>query len=127
MTELGTRSYDNLIAGSAVETVSTGYILLTGQVVVRGQMMGRITATGKWKKYQSASVDGSEIPRGVSAEAIDATAADKKIVIYTTGEFNKNALVFDGGDTLTVAVKNLLQDVNIHTKDSVSVTGVHSS
>ena len=126
MTLQGERTFDNLIVGSAVETVSNGETLATTDVSVRGQVMGKITASGKWTKYKSGSADGSEIPRGILAQDADASGADVPCVIYKTGEFNKDALVFDGGDSLTEAVKNLLQDVNIHTQGTIDVAGVHN-
>ena len=126
--ELGERQFDNLIAGSAVETVSDGETLLADEVSVRGQLMAKITASGKWVTFKSGGAGGEEIARGISAETVDASnpSADAPTVIYKTGEFNENALVFDGGDSLTEATKNALQDVNIHTKPSIDTAGVHS-
>ena len=125
--ELGSRDFDNLFAGSNQLPVSDGETLVnSADTVVRGQVMGKITTGGEWARYKSGNSDGTEIPRGIAAEAADGTAAAVPVVVYKTGEFNKNALVFDGSDTLTEAVKNQLQDVNIHTKDSVDTDGVHS-
>ena len=126
MTELGERTFDNLFVGSAQDAVSDGETLVnSADTIVRGQVMGKITTGGKWARYKSGNSDGTEIPRGIAAEAADATAADVPCVVYKTGEFNTRALVFDGSDTLTEAVKNLLQDVNIHTKTSLDTDGVH--
>ncbi len=125
--ELGSRDFDNLFAGSNQLPVSDGETLVnSADTVVRGQVMAKITSSGEWARYKSGGSGGQEIPRGIAAEAADGTAASVPVVVYKTGEFNKNALVFNGSDTLTEAVKNLLQDVNIHTKDSVDTDGVHS-
>ncbi|MDX1602018.1 MAG: head decoration protein [Salinimicrobium sediminis] len=128
MSELGERTYDNLIAGTNQLEVSDGETLLADEVAVRGQVMAKITASGKWVTYKSGGAGGEEIPRGIAAEDVDASdpSADAPITIYKTGEFNENALVFDGVDTLTEAVKNQLQDVNIHTKGSIDTAGVHT-
>lgn len=122
----GERVFDNLIYGSNQLVVSDPENIATNDIGVRGQVMGKITGSGKWIKYKSGAGDGSEIPRGIAAEDYDATPSGVKSVIYKTGEFNENAIVFDGGDTLTEAVKNQFQDVNIHTKSGIDVDGVHN-
>lgn len=74
--------------------------LLTGQNLTRGAVVGKITASGKYKLSASAAGDGSEVPVGIVVEDTDATAADKEALIYTTGDFNQAALTLGAGHTL---------------------------
>ena len=124
--EIGTNTPDTLFAGSNQLPVSDGETILQGENVVRGEVLGKITASGKWVTFNLGNANGSEIPRGIASEDINAAASDMESVVYKTGEFNANALVFSA-DSLTEAVKNLLQDVNIHTKPNVDTSGVHNS
>lgn len=90
---------DNLFAGSAAPKVMDKMTILAGQNLMRGAVLGRITATGKAKLVDSASADGSEKPWAVLAENVDATAAEKEAAVFLTGEFKEAALVFGGADT----------------------------
>ena len=56
MTELGERTYDNLLAEGPY--VTQPEIILSGQNVVRGSVMGRVTASGKLKIVDSGNSDG---------------------------------------------------------------------
>jgi len=124
--EIGTRVHDKLLAGSAQETVTQPRTILSGQNLARGTVLGRVTASGKYKIYQSGSGDGSENPVAILAEDVDASAADKEGIIYTTGEFNKDALIFDGADTFNTAVEDALRQLNIHGKGNIDDAGIHN-
>lgn len=86
-------SVDNLSAGDFPK-VSLPVIIVSGSgAVVRGTLLGKVTATGKYKPYNNANSDGSETARLVLAETVDATSADVKTTAYASGEFNEAALV----------------------------------
>lgn len=58
--------------------------LLSGENVVAGTLLGRVTANGKYRYHATANVDGSQTFAGVIAlEAVNATSGDKSIVILT--------------------------------------------
>ena len=92
---------DNLFAGTQVQpVVADEVVIATGAgVVVRGTVLGLITASGKYAPVDSSKSDGSQSPVAVLSETVDATSADAVSAGYFTGEFNSRALVFGGTDT----------------------------
>ncbi len=91
-------TFDALIAGQ-FPLVTQGVTLEMGQNLERGALLGKVTASGKWKLSESAAGDGSENPRAILVEDCDATAADEACLIYLTGEFNKEKVIFGTGHT----------------------------
>ncbi len=47
-----------------------------GQALEAGAVLGKVTASGKYKAFDPAAVDGSEAAAGVLYGAVDASAAD---------------------------------------------------
>ncbi len=90
---------DNLIAGdSALRTKSI--TILSGQVLTRGALLGKITASGKLILSLNAAADGSEAAYAILAEDVDAGAGDVTgVPVYTKGDFNSNAMTFGTGQT----------------------------
>ncbi|WJZ69987.1 hypothetical protein PVP_XSN000008 [Vibrio phage PVP-XSN] len=111
---------DNLFAGWVQPVNSEPGTVASGQgVLVRGTVLGKLTASGKLAIVDSAQADGSQTIYAVLAEDVDATSADVDCPIYLTGEFNKNELVFGGSDTAdTHATK--AREIGIFFKDVVS-------
>lgn len=89
---------DRLFAGE-LPRESVKRTLLSGQNVVRGAVLGRVTASGKYVLSLSAAVDGSEVPDAIAAEDADATGGDVDVLIYRSGEFNEAALTIGTGHT----------------------------
>lgn len=81
-------------------------------VLTKGTVLGRITATKKFKPYASANSDGSEVARAILTRDIDASTADAKVAVYVHGVFNKNALI-GLDDTATLK----LQEFGIYIKE----------
>ncbi len=73
--------------------------LLAGTNYPAGAVLGRISATGKYKLVDNAQNDGSELAKYVLAGAVDATAADKPGIAHKDGVFNTALLTFGGNDT----------------------------
>lgn len=115
---VGSLTHDNLIGGDAVNAVTDSITLDTGNLV-RGAVLGKITATGKYVLSASAASDGSQTPVAILAEDADASAADKVTVAYLTGEFNGTALTLGAGHTLA-SVTPLLRDVGIFVKTNLA-------
>ena len=89
---------DRLIAG-ATALVSRKVTLIAGQSLLRGAVLGKITASGKYTVSESASEDGSETPDVVLVQDCDASAVDAEALVYETGEFNTNSLTIGDGHT----------------------------
>lgn len=66
------------------------------------------TGSGKWKAFNAANTDGSEIPRGIIAHDCDASDADTLGSVYLSGEFNSAAVT---GATASAKLK--LQEFGI--------------
>jgi hypothetical protein len=74
--------------------------LKSGTNYVLGSVLGKITASGKYRLSPAAQVvgdEGAETGVAVLIEAVDATAADKTGLVVTRGPaiVSKAALVFD--------------------------------
>lgn len=102
-----TKVLDNLIVGvSADDIVTDAGTLITGQNLTRGAVLGKITASGKLTICDKAAVDGSAVPFAILADDMDATSADKSVVVYLAGSFNQALLTFKSG-TVAADVKDL--------------------
>lgn len=103
---------DNLIAGDDPTFGEKG-TLVSGQNLVRGALVGRITTGGKYTLALSASADGSQTPIAILAQDCDASAADKECIVYMKGTFNTNAITLGTGITLSTATKHALRALGI--------------
>lgn len=100
-------AYDELVAG---ETISTSGVILTGQgVLLRGTIMGKDGATGKWARAVTP-------PAGILVHDIDTTAGDVTGVIYVQGKFKDNVVVLPAGKTLA-ETRTALWDSGIYLLD----------
>lgn len=108
---------DKLIAGD-LKLVTTPITLAHSAALVRGTVLGRVTATGKYLESLTAAVDGSQNAVAILADDCDASAADALGGAYLMGEFNGDALTLGTGWTLA-AVTAALRAVGIFIKTAV--------
>lgn len=95
-----------LIRGSA--TLRTRVVTLpAGAVYTLGSVLGEITATKKHPLAASAAADGSQTPKLVLAQTVDATSADVQAIAYESGDFVKEKLIFGAGHTADSAREQL--------------------
>jgi hypothetical protein len=97
-TNQGTYTPDNLIAGE-FPRVARKVTIATPANLLRGAVLGRITASGKYILSASAAVDGSQTPEAILGEDTDASGGDKEAIVYLSGEFNELALTLGAGHT----------------------------
>jgi len=102
---------DNLIAGD-FPLVTDAETLIVGQNLVRGAVLGQITASGKLTLSVLAAADGSEVPYAILSGDTDATAGDAPCVAYKTGQFSEGALTLGVGHTAG-SIKDGLRDRGI--------------
>jgi len=71
--------------------------LLAGTAYPVGAVLGRITASGKYKLSTSGGSDGAQTAAAILLYAVDATTADATAIILARGPaiVSKAALVFD--------------------------------
>lgn len=118
--DVGTASYDNLIAGVEVSPMVKGITLKGGNgVLSRGSVIGVITASGLGVIADKAATDGSQLAVGVLCDDVDTGATGTTATtigsIYITGVFNENALIFAQG-TAFADYKRELRTLGIYTK-----------
>ena len=95
--------------------------LLSGENVVKGEVLGFVTASNKLMATVLAAVDGSEFARVIAAEAKDASAGDKTITVIIEGDIDDSLLVFNAAEGLTDVVagqvdtyEQMFRDYGIH-------------
>lgn len=97
--ETNERAYDNLVV-PGVTLLTERATLLSGQDVVRGTALGKITASGKLRTWGGAgSDDGHRTFYAIAAEDADATGGDVGISVYLKGAFYKSNVTIDGDQT----------------------------
>jgi len=116
---IGSTTPDNLIVGCQVPILVKGVTILAGQgVLVRGSVLGIITAGGKGKLVAKASIDGSQVAKFVLADTVD-TTADVVAQCYEAGEFNRKALTFAAANT-AADHEDSLRNYGIFLNDSLA-------
>lgn len=114
-TRTSTHTPDHLLV-QEYPMVEEGGTILSGLTLARGTVVGKITASGKLKVFDTVNADGSEIPYGVLLDAVDASAADTVGPIAVSGKFNIGALIVGGATDLTTdANQKLLRTANLYT------------
>ena len=103
----GAHTPDALIAGNAHLLVARTVTLIAGQNLPRGAVLGKITASSKYKLSLSGASDGSQTPDLILAEDVDATAGDKPGLAYSRGDFNANALTLGSAHTVASITEGL--------------------
>ena len=91
-----------LVAGKTHE--QKPITLASGENLVRGNVLGLVTASYEYVELNPAGSDGSEVARSILVEDCDASAAAKKIQGYFTGKYKLSDLVWPAG--ITDAQKN---------------------
>ena len=117
MSLLATETYDKLlVGGSNYDALTKIGTVLTGQTLVRGSVLGIVTASGKYKLCDASASDGSEVPKFILVNDTDASAADAKATVYKTGVFNRQSLTW-GTNGAPTGYETALHDIGIFLKD----------
>lgn len=110
---------DNLIAGD-YPVVTDIVTIDNGADLVRGTLLGRITATGKCVLCDTDGTDdGRRTPFAILGEDAAAASAEVESLIYLSGAFNETELTFATGETADTH-RVALRDLNIYLKKSVA-------
>lgn len=103
----GVYSPDNLIAGNAHLLIARKVTIPAGQNLVRGAVLGKITASSKYPLSLAAANDGSQTPDLILAEDCNATLGDKTALAYARGDFADLALTLGTGHTIASITESL--------------------
>ena len=95
----GSMAPDNLLTGDFPIVTDEVTIAAGAGQLQRGAVLGKITASGKYILSLAAAADGSQTPDAILAQAVDASAADRKATAYIAGSFQARGLVFGAGHT----------------------------
>jgi len=95
--------------------------------VALGQLMGRVSATGKLVVCKSAAVDGSQFPVGIMLDVLTDVAIAGTvdgINLVNGGKVREDMLVLDGTDTLDTVVdgRTMRDQLILNSKDLELVT-----
>ena len=116
------RTYDNLVVADFPVTTQRA-VLISGQNVVRGEALGKITASGKLTTWGSGgSDDGHRTFYALAVEDCDASLADKAISFYMTGKFYKDNVTISGqasADDIT-DIEATARDIGIILVDNIT-------
>lgn len=116
----GSFSPDNLLADAPVDHWLEDVTIVSGAgALVRGTVLGKITASGKYQTSLEAAEDGSETPVVILAKDADATSGDVVAPVYVAGGFNVRALTIGTGHTAD-SIREGLRALNIYVSPTVS-------
>ncbi len=104
---IGEIGYDNLFAGTTVPVNQKSVQIKSGQgVLLRGTVLAIETATGLAVKVDSTKTGGIETADCILTDDVDTTTSVASTA-YSSGLFNRNALIFGGADTTANHEKTL--------------------
>jgi hypothetical protein len=118
----GSSAFDNLIAGTQKNLVTEPATIGLSQAFSRGQILGRVTATGKWKVLDEDSV-ASFNRFGIATQAIDTTLGETVTDVFVEGEFSDNGVIFAYSD-IVADWSELLEAQGIYLRATISTAGV---
>lgn len=122
-TQIAESKADNLIAGSRWTIDHKGVTLAAGQgVLLRGTVLGIVSASGEAVPVDSSKSDGSERPDCILAEEVDTTTGPTTTVAYSAGGFIRASLVFGGSDTWEKHELEM-RKLNMHLSASIDEKG----
>ncbi|MBG9548394.1 head decoration protein [Cytobacillus firmus] len=118
---IGESSVDNLFNDVTVPLLTKSVKLQAGQgVLLRGTVLGVITASGLAVTVNSANTDGSEKADCILTDDVDTGTTDPVVATaYSSGLFNANALIVGGTDTVDKHKKEL-RTLGIFIKESLT-------
>lgn len=119
--EDSTVSYDGLQNGR-FPYKEKAVTLLSGEVRLRGDVMGIVTASGKVILSLVGAGDGSEVIKGIMGKDTDATAGDIKTFMYVAGGFAKSKVNISD-HTFNEALEELLRQRSIYLDLDVKTDG----
>lgn len=107
----------DLLVGGDHPIRTVGVTILAGQNLLRGALLGKITASGKYVLSLSAAADGSQTPVAILVEDTNAVA-DTNAPAYVAGDFNANQMTIGTGHTVD-SVRDALHGRSIYLHTAV--------
>ena len=119
-TNAGEVSYDNLFYDTTVPVNTKSVVLSPNQgLLLRGTVLGIVKASGQAVLIDSKKTDGSEKADCILTDDIDTGTTDPVVyTAYSSGLFNRKALIVGGTDTISLHEKEL-RTMGIYLKDII--------
>lgn len=108
---------DQLIANNLQLVTDTVTVSGTAPLV-RGTVLGQVTASGEYVLSVKTASDGSETPCAILVDYVDPTSGAVSAGIYQMGMFNQNRITFDASWTVP-ELKDALRPLSIFLRDSL--------
>jgi hypothetical protein len=114
-------AFDNLVIASGIFKQDTRIVTVTvpDGGLVRGSLLGKITATGKHILSLNAAGDGSESANSILESDLEndtGSPVDVQAVVYCAGTFNTLGVTYGTGQTIANTYDSL-DAVNIRITD----------
>jgi len=105
---------DNLIAGDEFPFYAKHRTIKQSETpLLRGTVLGK-DADNKFLVSVADATDGSEEPRVILGQDIDASAGDVEALVYEAGVFNARSMTFGDGHTAqSVQFEPFMQNIKI--------------
>jgi hypothetical protein len=117
-----TFTYEDLIAGTQKPVVTRPATARISESFSRGQIIGRLTATGKWQVIDITLIANCS-DFGIAAEAVDTTdGVERNFSVYTEGEFDENKVLYSYSDTAADWRETLIAS-GIYLRKALQTTG----
>ncbi|WP_145181827.1 head decoration protein [Pseudomonas sp. URMO17WK12:I11] len=78
-------------------------VIAAGQQLLRGAVLGQVTASGEYLLCKAAAEDGSQTPKVILDQDVDTTDGAKSAPLRLTGQVLGSQLTLGDGLTLAVA------------------------
>lgn len=108
---------DQLIANNLQLVTDTVTVSGTAPLV-RGTVLGQVTASGEYVLSVKTAGDGSETPCAILVDYVDPANGAVSAGIYQMGMFNQNRITFDASWTVP-ELKDALRPLSIFLRDSL--------
>jgi hypothetical protein len=111
------QAHDVLVAGQ-FPIIRQQVTIPAGAALVRGTVMGRITANGQFTQSLTAAADGSQNPAAILMEDVAVSGAARTGIVGLTGEFAFQKLILGASHTRTT-IEQPLRLLSIFIRDIV--------
>ncbi len=122
-----TRNIDGVVINNAVFLPVT-LTFTAAEAWPAGAVLGRLTASGNYVRYDPTANDGSQVPSAVLTDEVSSSAAgNTPYTVMVQGEVRAQRLVIKDGTVLNDAQRFALRDYSIIARDTFQITEADNS